>query len=71
MATPYHTLDQASLDALESLHAAYSGLELLASASYVEASHVSAVLAVLNQALQARIAFHTAPSPPSRLRVVE
>lgn len=66
MAKPYHsTLDRASLDRLESLHAAYVGLEVLAvSADYVQSCHVAAVLAVLNEAFEAHIdAFAPEPSP--------
>lgn len=55
MAASNHILDRASLDALESLHAAYVGLEVLAGMADTDSHHVASVLAVLNQALQDRI----------------
>lgn len=66
MAKPYHsTLDRSSLDRLESLHAAYVGLEVLAGMSDgTESRHVAVVLAIINEALQTHIdALAPKPSP--------
>lgn len=54
MATHYHT-PRESLDALESLHSAYLGLEVLAGFSDVDSRHVASVLAILNQAFHQQI----------------
>lgn len=62
MARPYSTLDRASLDCLESLHAAYVGLQVLSAYADTDSHHVAAILGVLNDALGRQI-FDLTPKP--------
>lgn len=69
MATPYHTLDRAALDRLESLQAAYVGLEVLAALADTDSHHVANLLSVLNETFGRQIE-DFAPKPAG-LRLVE
>jgi hypothetical protein len=70
MAEPYHTLDRASLDRLESLYAAYLGLQVLSgSAQSVDSVCVASVLDVLNESLS-RCVSDLSPKPAG-LRLVK
>lgn len=74
MARPYHTLDRADLDRLESLQAAYVGLQILCgSASSVDSVHVASVLDVLNDSFSRCVSdFSRSPLPaPPGLHLVK
>lgn len=69
MARPYSILDRASLDGLESLHAAYVGLQVLSGIADIDSHHVAAILDVLNDALGRQISDFS--PKPSGLRLVK
>lgn len=63
MARPYHTLDRASLDCLESIHAAYVALEELSALAETDSHHVAAILGIINAAFDHKLS-DLSPKPP-------
>lgn len=69
MAKPYSTADSRK-DRLETLHAAYLGLEVLAGFADIDSRHVASILHVLNDALLDSIE-ESPPRNPCPLRLVD
>jgi len=64
MARQYSTVTRQSLDCLESLHAAYVGLQVLSGIADVDSHHVAALLSVVNDVFERQIVDLSPPPYP-------